>query len=524
MSRFEIKIVAALLLIAIIPLVASVILVGQVIRVSESVAEGQTRRLVEPLARAGEVYRALFDERRQAFRLQSQLIARDPALVAALSAADRRALDQRLAELVRTESGLGQIELLDARGAKVAGVKHPSGIDAARHRTLRLEAPVAEHNTLRMTFYTPRKPFDDYQALGHAQRTALQLTGIRADLATYYRVVFLIMFGAVLLVATAIGLAIARRTARQVAVLARATREVAEGDLQTQVRVKGRDELGELAMAFNEMVRQLRENRERISYLEKIGAWQEIARRLAHEIKNPLTPIQLAVQQLHQKYQGEDSKFRRLLDDACDIVTEEIQGLRRLVQAFSAFARLPNVQPEPLELNALIDDFFKSHAELVQRARTVGWEHIDPPARVIVDRMLIKHVLYNLIENAVEAAEDLDRADELEVTLSARRDQRPGRLTLTVADNGPGMSPDILARIFEPYFTTKGAGTGLGLPIVKKIVLEHRGSIAVWSEPGEGTRFTLVLPMEVEARHESALRTTLSRLLGREGSTPEVKR
>jgi len=329
-------------------------------------------------------------------------------------------------------------------------------------------------------------------------RTTRDLTLLRGELATYYRVAFIIMFGAVLLAATIMGLLIARRTTRRVALLAGATRQVAGGDLDAHVPTRARDELGDLARAFNEMVQRLRASRERIAYLEKIGAWQQVARRLAHEIKNPLTPIQLAVQQLERKYPGGDEAFDVLLADACDIIREEVGGLRRLVVAFSGFAKLPEVQPEPLDVNSLIDDFLRSRSEMQERA-SVSWTPMEPAVTVRGDRMLIKHVLLNLVENAIQAAEEQDALEGLEVAVSGQVMEGDGMLRLTVQDNGPGMPPDTAERAFEPYYTTKEHGTGLGLAIVKKIVLEHNGAIAVQSAPGQGTCFTLDLPLADEA-------------------------
>jgi signal transduction histidine kinase len=523
MSRFEIKIVAALLLIAIIPLGASVYLVGQVIEVSDRVAEGQTRRLSRPLERAAGAYRGLIAARKRTFKLLGTLLAQDAALLAALGSPvsnaaaphkqgpDRIGGGARLEQLLGENPEIGRVELLDASGAVLLSRKRTPGFSAEAFRDLRLDFPLAAGDQrergqaaapdagvaarrLRVTFYTPRAPFKDFRKLGQAQRATGQINRLRDDLGGFYLTAFLIMFGAVALLATGLGLFIARRTGRRVAVLAAATRKVAEGDLSTRVQLRTKDEVGDLARAFNEMVQQIEESGERITYLEKIGAWQEIARRLAHEIKNPLTPIQLAVQQLHSKYDGDDPRFSRLLDDARDIITEEVDGLRRLVQAFSAFAKLPSVQPEPVDINALVDDFFKSHVELQQRCQ-IDWTPLPAPCEVQVDRMLIKHVLYNLVENAIQAAEDADSLAELRIVLTVRRRPSARRLELRVADNGPGMDGETARQVFNPYFTTKDRGTGLGLAIVKKIILEHRGTIAFDSSVGGGTSFSLTLPL-----------------------------
>jgi nitrogen fixation/metabolism regulation signal transduction histidine kinase len=498
MSRFEIKIVAALLLIAVIPLVASVALVGQVVKVSSGVTEGQTQRLARPLDRAGDAYRDLFAARKQVFELQATLLARDEPLLRAVAESDGAALAARAKHLVEREPDLGELEVT-AGGRRVSWATRSVGFPKTTYRDRRLTRPLPAGHELHLVFFTPRAPFDDFDRLRQAQGATAHLEALRDELAAAYRFAFFVMFGAVIVVATGLGLFIARRTARRVAVLAAATRTVAEGDLDTQVRLETRDELGELARSFNEMVGQIKESRERIAYLEKIGAWQEIARRLAHEIKNPLTPIQLAVQQLHSKYRGGDAEFARLLDDARDIITEEVDSLRRLVHDFSAFAKLPSVQPEPVEINGLVDDFLKSHSDLEQRAKIV-WAPIAPPRQVLVDRMLIKHVLYNLAESAVQAAEEAGSQKALVLQLSVTLDEARRRAIFVVEDNGPGMEEEVAARAFDPYFTTKEKGTGLGLAIVKKIVLEHRGTIVLRSRKGEGTRFIVTLPLLADER------------------------
>jgi nitrogen fixation/metabolism regulation signal transduction histidine kinase len=494
MSRFEIKIVAALLLIAVIPLAASVVLVGQVIKVSDSVAEGQSRRLARPLERAAEAYRGLFAARKRVFRLEAKLLAREPALLAALDQPDEKAVRARLEELARASRDIVSLEVLGGDGQR-RGVARGRVLQSAEEsRELSVEALLPDGaRRLRVVFHTPRAPFDDFRNLGQVQGAAAHLNRLREELATFYRVTFVILFGAVLLVTTLLGLFIARRTTRRVAVLAAATKKVAAGDLETQVQFRTRDELGDLAVSFNEMVGEIKESRERIAYLEKIGAWQEIARRLAHEIKNPLTPIQLAVQQLHRKYRGEDPEFTRMLEDATEIITEEVGGLRRLVGEFSAFAKLPSVKPEPVDLNGLVDDFLKSHPDLEQKAEIL-WTPVAPPCQVLVDRMLIKHVLFNLVENAIQAAEEAGQA-KLCITLGAETDPLRKRALITVADDGPGMDPDTVRKVFDPYFTTKERGTGLGLAIVKKIVLEHNGRISLSSHESKGTQFMFTLPV-----------------------------
>src|SRR5205814_6024339 len=155
----------------------------------------------------------------------------------------------------------------------------------------------------------------------------------------------------------------ARRATGRVATLREAASRVAAGDLSVRVAPRGRDELDELGRAFDRMVGELGDARSRLEYLQKVSAWQEVARRLAHEIKNPLTPIQLAVQELASKYRGGDPEYARLLATAQEILNEEVGAIRRLVDDFSAFAKLPKVEPAPIDLGQAVEDFARTHPE-----------------------------------------------------------------------------------------------------------------------------------------------------------------
>ncbi|MBK6847246.1 MAG: HAMP domain-containing protein [Proteobacteria bacterium] len=494
--RFRFKLVAVMLLIALIPLVASALLVDQVISVSDGVAAGQARQLVGPLRQAADAYRALFRAQKQLFRQQTQLFAGDGALQRAARRGDRQQLAQRLEQLAAGRNNVQRLRLLGADGALLAEVVRAQPPGAAL-RPFRWSQPLtATGARLEATFVAPGEHLTHFAALATAQRAALEIDRLRRGLAPYYRIAFLSLLGLALVLATAGGLIFAGRTVRRVTALLQGTRRVAAGDLATRVESPATDELGQLALSFNLMVEQLCESRERIAYLEKIGAWQEVARRLAHEIKNPLTPIQLVVQQLFNKYNGDDARFQQLLSDAHEIVTEEVQGLRRLVQEFSAFAKLPEVQAEPVEIDAVLDDFLKSYSELAERAQT-RWTPLGPGHVVLVDRMLIKHVLHNLLENALQAAvaAAATGAPALCVDIAASAPRGTGELSLRVRDNGPGIDQAARQQVFDPYFTTKERGTGLGLAIVKKIVLEHGGTVLVRAAPERGAEFVITLPL-----------------------------
>jgi nitrogen fixation/metabolism regulation signal transduction histidine kinase len=295
----------------------------------------------------------------------------------------------------------------------------------------------------------------------------------------------------ILAVATVLGLFVARRATGRVATLREAARRVGEGDLAVRVSPRGKDELDDLGRAFDRMVAELGETRSRLEYMQKVSAWQEVARRLAHEIKNPLTPIQLAVQELASKYRGGDETYQRLLGTAQEILKEEIGSIRRLVDDFSAFAKLPKVEPSPVDLAQLVEDFARAHAEWQAFLHV---ERPQAPVGALCDRMLIRRVLTNLVENAVQAAEGAGRTPA--VRLSVAADGARGAATVLVDDNGPGIPPAERERVFDPYVTTKEHGTGLGLAIVRKILLDHGGDVEIDDAPPPlgGARLRVTLP------------------------------
>ena len=289
----------------------------------------------------------------------------------------------------------------------------------------------------------------------------------------------------------------ARSVTQRVKLLAIATARVGQGDLSVRVRPRGNDEVDELMRAFNAMVGDMQIARARIEYLQKIGAWQDFARCLAHEIKNPLTPIQLAIQEVAKKYPGDDPAFARTLVTAREVIEEEVETLRRLVVAFSNFARLPDVKTEPGDLAEFVRDAGGSRGFLDDAAADAG--HVGAGADAIVafepgsevlpvaiDRTMLRRALDNLVRNATQAG-----AKHVWV-----RAQKHGEQAwLIVDDDGPGVPEARRAQIFEPYYTTKEEGTGLGLAIVRKIAFDHNGDVGLEQNDDRGARFVITLPI-----------------------------
>jgi nitrogen fixation/metabolism regulation signal transduction histidine kinase len=461
------KAVVGLLIIAVLPLAASFFMVRRVAEVAQTVALDETELLHAKLDRATLAYREAVDARKEAFQHAAEVAAER---LARGCGGDAHKLLQ--AEVDR-DPALWRAALDDVTVAR--------GDPGARlQRKIDLPAGACRAS---LTYATDKgaELAADFQALGETLARHKKFERIRQSLPPSYQMAFSLVVGGFALATTLVAVFVAGRITRRLGRLAAATRRVAEGDLDTRLRLPGNDEIADLARAFDAMVDDLGRSRAQIEYLQKIGAWQEVARRLAHEIKNPLTPIQLAVQELGSRYKGDDAVYRRKLDDATEIVTEEIAGLRRLVDAFSAFAKLPRVEPEPLDVAAVVEDV----------ARDLPLEARPPPSPVTVsgDRMLLRRVLANLTDNALQAG-----AKTVRVTW--RSDGDVARLR--VEDDGPGVAPELAERIFDPYVTTKPHGTGLGLAIAKKTVLEHGGTIAL-GEPSAlgGAAFDITLPLAV---------------------------
>ena len=279
-----------------------------------------------------------------------------------------------------------------------------------------------------------------------------------------------------------VGIWISARITAPLTLLVKGTAEIGRGNLDFRLPDSRRnDEFGKLMSHFNRMAGELKANQQRLIYLEKMAAWQQMARKLAHEIKNPLTPIQLTLQQLVDQYDNSNPKYRRLLQECSGIINEEIGSLRRLVSEFSEFGRMPELNLQPGNLNQLIGEVSKLYGERIK----LSLDESIPNFPFDHDRM--RRVLINLIENALQAD---PRHQPVEICTETQENT----VRLTVSDQGIGIAPEQLSRIFEPYFSTKKEGMGLGLAITRLIVEEHGGSITVESRINQGSTFIIELP------------------------------
>ena len=286
-----------------------------------------------------------------------------------------------------------------------------------------------------------------------------------------------------------LGIIVARRTARDLDALVAGSLAAARGDLDHRVPVRSKDEVGAVASAFNFMMEDLKVSKERLVIAERIAAWQDIARRLAHEIKNPLTPIQMAMDNLRKTWKKQHPSFDEILEESTSTVLQEADRLKHIVAEFSDFARMPKPDFQRLDLNEVI----RSAMALYQGTVPVETKLGQLP-KLDADKGQVNQVVLNLVENARDA---IGTRAGGKIVVSTKLGEAGDRALLVVEDNGPGVPPDLKDKVFAPYFTTKHnkGGTGLGLAIVHRIVSDHGGRIQVSDAAGGGARFAIELPL-----------------------------
>jgi signal transduction histidine kinase len=294
--------------------------------------------------------------------------------------------------------------------------------------------------------------------------------------------VLFIMLGA------GIGYYMAERIADPVNRLMRATRRIARGDLDARVLATSSDELRRLVDAFNQMADDLLRQRGELERTNRLAAWADMARQVAHDIKNPLTPIQLNAEHLRRVHMDQGKPMGNVIDECVGNILGQVRLLRQISSEFSSFATSPEPRPVDTDLGELVEEVVEPYRSgLAERIKIET--HVAPGLpHVSVDRMLIGRALTNIIENSLHA---MPAGGTLTIDAALALDHM---VQLRVTDTGIGMDDQAMAKIFEPYFSTKAIGTGLGLTIAKRNVEANRGTIAVTSEKGRGTSITMTLP------------------------------
>lgn len=282
---------------------------------------------------------------------------------------------------------------------------------------------------------------------------------------------------------------IAARVSRPIEQLARAAEDVAAGNWDAQVPEGGRDEVGVLARSFNHMTSELTSQRERLIQTERVAAWRELARRLAHELKNPLFPLQLTVENLIRARSLSAQEFDEVFREGTQTLGMEIANLKTIIGRFSDFSKMPRPELERIDAKELLERVRLLYGNASPENAKIDFQlHVAAqPMPLDADPELLHRALSNLVLNAMDAMPEGGT-----LTLSAQ--PRDGQIEIRVADTGEGLTPEECERLFTPYYTTKQHGTGLGLAIVQSVIADHQGKIAVESRAGGGAVFVITLP------------------------------
>lgn len=304
------------------------------------------------------------------------------------------------------------------------------------------------------------------------------------------RDISLIIAGLGVFLAVLISAILTTRMSRPIRELAEAATEVGHGNWGIRVESSSKDEIGKLAAAFNHMTEELMAQRERLVQTERVAAWRELARRLAHELKNPLFPLQITVENLLRARENTPEQFDEVFRESTATLLAEIANLKNIVQRFSDFSKMPAPQLQSVDL----DEMVRGVAQLFQGQLTQRANKIEPDLQlgqsppVSADPVLLRRVIENLVLNAIDAMPDGGK-------LTFRTAKDDGFAIFELSDTGKGLTQEECDRIFTPYYTTKQHGTGLGLAIAQSVVSDHRGRISVSSRKNQGTTFHVELPL-----------------------------
>lgn len=478
----QVKLTIALVAMVLMPFMASAILIDQINKVATNFGATEAQERAQMVEQVIRVYRDLVLTTK-AFEVEvAQRIGARPDVQSPAPGV--------LAKFLESEASLRAIAVLRPDGSVVDEASRPTEPDSAGLRDTVVDHQMPTGGRLRLTFRVidTEKQLDQLKLkLDAAKQYAQERTALGSGQQTAFIVVMLLTT----LFAAGFGWLASSRVTRRIEALVTTARKVSEGHRDARVELPGRarDEMLELGDAFNTMLDDLELARGQLEYLQRIGAWQDVARRLAHEIKNPLTPIQLAVQQTVSSYKGDDERYKRQLADTREIVEEEIAGLRRLVDTFRTLGQLPKVEKAPIALAELteelrLDPTYAAKLELRGPSK---------PVTVRADKLLLKRVLANLVDNGIHAGQEAGNEGQVVLSWRTERDV----VTLTIDDYGKGVAEADREKIFEPYVTTKATGTGLGLAIARKIAIEHGGELALAASraPTGGARFVVTLPL-----------------------------
>jgi len=510
------RIVAALVLAALIPM--AVVLAVPLIQAGKRAEKETVRRLDEARSRAVILIEKERAVTRSAADRASDFLAADHGLLAAVVRGPE-SVARPVAGTLATSFGLDRVEILGATGSTLAAFGE-TGIEPGEAALTERRKIAAESETLtlvatrrlgaafvettgaltsgRAHLGAPGDPACPQPRVEVAVTDAAKLcvTVVPADAGELRRDLLRSVASvapAAFLAALAVGLVLAARIARPIHDLARRAESISAQHRGPLSLLPEPDETRRMTIAFDQMLDSLEASERRRLAAERVAAWEEIAKRLAHEIKNPLSPIQLAVENLRRTRERSASAFDEAFAVETRTILEEVASLRALVDEFAQFARLPRPNVAACDPRAIVEQalaLFSGRLASMRVAVSVDIAPDVPPLRA--DSEQIGRILKNVVANALDAMDD---APERGLTVTVRREGE--RVAFAVRDTGRGFDADSLRRVFTPYFTTRAdrGGTGLGMAIARRIATEHGGSLDAYGAPGRGATITLTLPV-----------------------------
>lgn len=395
-------------------------------------------------------------------------------------------------ELVLKGDERSYIEFRNVRGRKEGLLPKESAGDVSILRVLKRFSKENSEYFIVLSIILPEQFDFEAQNLTTSLESFNQLDHMQS-LFRIAIIIFFILFSIpMLFLSLLVSFLLSGEIIRPIANLEDATKRVAEGDYSFRILTKSKDELSLLVNSFNSMVSELDRSRTKILQTEKVTAWQEIAQRLAHEIKNPLTPIRLSAERILKKFFNKPEDMGKMIEPAIDVIIKEVDNLNNLLKEFRDFASLPEPKPEALVIKDLIRDCSLLYSNSVAEIE-IDCSDIPDDIVLNVDKNQMTQVFTNLLKNAVEA---MDQAGEIFIRGDIIRKGNKNFCRLQIQDTGTGIDEEEHDKVFHPYFTTKSQGTGLGLSIVERIIFDHNGQIWFESQKDVGTTFFIDLPME----------------------------
>lgn len=503
-TSIRFKIAIAFVFVATVPSLPIIILSNRIVSrtIAQYISERDTLAMEESLKMANEIISASFDD----IRYRLELIA-------------HHGLKSVYPALHNLEGKLKSqgVEMLYLSYAKDASLKlHPAyvlndfskGISTVLniippHKGVRIyNISIGNYPVVVGTLYQgndvlvmykkiPEKLFSRVALYQEALSRYQQRHFLQPYLQTGIGIFLLILSIIIVILAITISYFLSNSITKPVYELAQAARQIAQGNFSVHLKRDSEDEMAMLFKSFNSMAEQLRESREIMYQKQKLQAWHDIARKLVHEIKNPLTPIRLSAERIRKRFFENHPDLTEIIDKGTATIIESVDSLMAIISEFSRFARLPEAKFEIGNLNEKIlncVDFFKGHEHINFH---VELDENLPP--MYFDKMLVRQMMINLIQNAIDSL-----SGKGNIWIKSFYDRTKKIARINIKDDGIGIREEDIPKIFEPNFSLKENGTGLGLAIVEKIIFEHKGRIKCNSKIGEGAEFIIELPCTIK--------------------------